>query len=230
VLSTGEFGAQSLWSNAARSCVMAGKLPFTVTPLANQAGTAGQAVSVQVSAFTSPRAPLTFTAAGLPGGLTIGKGNGLISGKPVTGGTFNVKIMVSYYDGSKSFSFTWKLSTPAGPIRGFASKCVDDAGGSTAGGNKIDIFTCNGKAQQAIAFDTTGELIVLGNCVTGTTTAFLEPCKGATSQIWTRQANGEYTLKSNGKCLTDPGNSKKDGTRLTLAVCANTANQHWSLP
>jgi hypothetical protein len=31
-------------------------------------------------------------------------------------------------------------------------------------------------------------------------------------------------------CLTDPGNSTKNGTQLTVGTCKNTANQHWSLP
>jgi hypothetical protein len=175
--------------------------------------------------------PLTFTAAGLPGGLTIGKSTGLISGKPnVSGGTFNVRITVSYYDSSSSFSFRWQLSTGPGRIKGFAAKCVDDANGHTTNGNKIDLFTCDGKAQQTIRFDVTGELLVLGKCVTGGNTVFLEPCVGTPSQIWTRHANAEYTLKLNGKCLTDPGSSSRNGTTLTLAACRNTANQHWGLP
>ena len=43
-----------------------------------------------------------------------------------------------------------------------------------------------------------------------------------------RQSNGEYVLKSNGKCLTAP--SANNGTQLTLAACKNTANQHWAVP
>ena len=53
---------------------------------------------------------------------------------------------------------------------------------------------------------------MVGDCVTGTTTAFLEPCIGATSQEWARQFDGEYVLKSNGKCLTAP--SANYGTQL----------------
>jgi hypothetical protein len=83
-------------------------------------------------------------------------------------------------------------------------------------------------AAQTITFAANTELLVVGDCVTGATTAFLEPCIGATSQEWTRQSNGEYVLKSNGKCLTAP--SANNGTQLALAACANTANQHWAVP
>jgi len=230
-LSTGSFAMQSLWSNVKHSCVMAGKLPFKVTPLGNQTSTTGKPVSVQVHAATTPASALTFGAAGLPGGVSINSKTGHIGGTPnVTAGTFTVKITVSYYDGSQSFSFTWKVGSPAGPVKGYASKCVDDAGGHTTNGNKIDISTCNGKSQQRIVFFPSGELTVLGKCITGTSSAFLEPCKAATSQIWTRHADGAYVLKANGECLTDPGNSTKDGTRLTLAACKNTVNQRWTLP
>jgi hypothetical protein len=44
----------------------------------------------------------------------------------------------------------------------------------------------------------------------------------------TRLSNGEYVLKSNGKCLTKP--TTTNGKQLTLAACTNTASQHWSLP
>jgi len=230
-LTTGSFGAQSLWSNVTHSCVMAGALPFTVAPLGNQVGTIGKAVSLKVSAATKPKAPVTFTATGLPSGLTIGKSTGLISGKPaVSAGTFRVNIAVSYYDASKTLSFLWKVNSPPGRIQGFASKCVDDAHAHLTNGNKIDLFTCTGKPQQVITFMANGELVVLGKCITAGNTAFLEPCTGATSQIWTRHADREYTVKVNGKCLTDPGSSTTNGAQLTLAACKNTANQHWSLP
>ncbi len=229
-LTTGSFAVQSLWSNIAHRCALSDRLPFRVTHLRNQSGTIGKALSIQVSAATSPAVRLTFRAAGLPDGLSISRA-GKITGSPnVTAGTFFVKITVSYYAGSTSFRFTWKISSAPGQVTGPSAKCVDDALGHTGSGNKIDVFACDGKAQQRITFAATGELRVLGKCVAGPLKALLEPCKLVTSQLWTRHANGEYVLKSNGKCLTDPGNSKNDGTALTLAACKNTANQHWSLP
>ena len=231
-LSTGTFAMQSLWSNVTHSCVMSGLLPLTVTPLGSQAGLTGGAVSLRVAAGTTPAAPLTFAAAGLPGGLSIGRASGRITGKPdVTAGTFNAKVTVAYYAGSYAFRFSWRVSSPPGPVKGFDAKCVDSAGGRASNGNKIDIWSCTGKAAQQVTFTSSGELSLLGSCVTGgTSSAFLEPCKGTANQVWTRLANRSYVLKLNGKCLTDPGSAKRNGTRLTLAACKNTANQHWSLP
>lgn len=232
-LPTGSFAMQSLWSNVRHGCVMRGKIPqFTVTALGNQSSSTATAVSLRVRTVTRPAGvPLTFTESGLPFGLSINRTTGLIHGKPnFTAGTFNVKITVSYYDGSDSFSFTWRVFSPAGPMTGLAAKCVDDASGHTANGNKIDISTCNGRAQQKLQFFSNSELEVLGKCVTGGSTVVLEPCSGSASQLWVRHGNGEYVLKATGTCLTDPHMSTKDGTQLTLAGCADNVNQRWSLP
>jgi Ricin-type beta-trefoil lectin domain/Putative Ig domain len=229
-LSTGSFAMQSLWSNVADGCVMSsGKLPLNVTPLGNQSSTTGKAVSLSVHAHTTPTSTLTFRATGLPGGLSIRLFSGVIQGTPnVTAGTFTTRVSVAYYDGAFGFTFTWRVSSPPGQIKGYASKCVDDLRGSSANGNTIDIFTCTGKTPQRITFTSNGELQVVGKCITATSVAYLQPCTGRTSQVWTRQGNGEYVLRASGKCLTEP--STRNSSRVTIAVCKNTANQHWSLP
>jgi len=229
-LGGGTFAMQSLWSNATRGCVLNGGLPLSVTTPATQTATLGKAVSLKITASTGgATTPLTYTASGLPGGLSINKSTGVISGTSnVTAGTFTSKVVVSYYAGWVTKTFGWHLSSLAGEMKGYDAKCLGDYSAKTTAGNKIVICTCAAGAAQNITFATNTELLVVGDCVTGTTTAFLEPCIGATSQEWTRQSNGEYVLKSNGKCLTAP--SAGNGTQLTLAACENTANQHWSVP
>lgn len=225
-----DYAVQSLWSNVTQSCVMQGKLPFTVAGFGNPKITLGKPFSVYIIATTTPKAPLTFTAKGLPAGITVNAA-GHVSGTPnVTAGTFKSTITVAYYDGSQSFTTTWSLSSAPGPVKGYKSKCADDYAGHTTNGTKIDLWTCVGGTRQKITFAANGELQVAGKCIQGGTTAVLEPCKALTSQTWTRQANGEYVLKSKGTCLTDPANSTANGRQLTLAACKNTANQHWSLP
>jgi Putative Ig domain/Ricin-type beta-trefoil lectin domain len=227
---TGTFAMQSLWSNAVSGCVMNGGLPLSVTTPATQTATLGKAVSLKITAsIGGANTPLTYTASGLPGGLSINKSTGVISGTPnVTAGTFTSKVTVAYYAGWHTITFGWQVSSLTGQMKGYSSKCLGDYNASTTAGNKIVIWTCAAGAAQNITFAANSELLVVGKCVTGTTTAFLESCIGATSQQWTRQSNGEYVLKSNGKCLTAP--SANNGTQLTLAACANTANQHWTIP
>lgn len=123
----------------------------------------------------------------------------------------------------------------AGPITGFAGKCVDDFHGGTRNGNPIDLYSCNkSAAQRWVAAK--GLLRVEGKCLSDTgsggngTKVELFTCTGAANQTWSHRSNGEWVLKSNGLCLDDPGASRINGTRLIIWHCQGTANQRWSLP
>jgi Ricin-type beta-trefoil lectin domain/Putative Ig domain len=229
-LSTGTFAMQSLWSNAAGGCVMTTSPRLYVPTPATQKSNLGKTVSLQLTAKTNTGVQ-SYKATGLPPGLSINASTGRITGRPsVTAGTFRPKITISDYAKRVTISFTWFVSSATGAVKGYGAKCVDDSGSHTGNGNKIDIWNCNGTAAQRITFMANRELQVVGKCVTGGMTTFLEPCRDTSNQAWTRLANGEYVLAATGKCLTDPANSKVNGTRLTLAACKNTASQHWSLP
>jgi Ricin-type beta-trefoil lectin domain/Putative Ig domain len=230
-LTTGKFAMQSLWSNAAGRCVMTTSPRLYVAGLPAQKAVLGKAISLPLTTVTNTGAQ-KYKATGLPHGLSINAGTGRISGKPaVTAGTFKSRITISDYAKSVTIGVTWYVSSAPGAVKGFDAKCVDSSGGRSSNGNKIDIWSCTGKAPQQVTFAANRELRLLGKCVTGgSVRAFLEPCTDASNQAWTRQSNGEYVLAASGKCLTDPGSSTRNGTALAVAACKNTANQHWSLP
>jgi hypothetical protein len=87
----------------------------TVTNPGNQTGTVGTPVSLQITATDSASGQtLTFSATGLPGGLSISS-SGLITGTPTTAGTSNVTVTAKDTTGaSGSASFTWTISTSGG--------------------------------------------------------------------------------------------------------------------
>jgi endo-1,4-beta-xylanase len=87
----------------------------TVTNPGARTGTVGTAASLQVSATDSAAGQtLTFSATGLPAGLTISS-SGLISGTPTTSGTSNVTVTARDGTGaSGSASFTWTISGGTG--------------------------------------------------------------------------------------------------------------------
>jgi hypothetical protein len=117
-----------------------------------------------------------------------------------------------------------------------SSKCADDNGQSSADGTKIQIWDCNGGANQAWTVESDGTVQVLGKCmdITGASTANgtlieLWTCNGGANQQW-RASNGQLVNPASGKCLDDPGSSTANGTQLDLWTCSSGANQQWHLP
>ena len=76
----------------------------------------GTAASLQVSASDSASGQtLTYSASGLPAGLSISTSTGLISGTPTTAGTSSVTVTATDTTGaSGSASFTWTISGGGG--------------------------------------------------------------------------------------------------------------------
>jgi hypothetical protein len=100
-----------------------GPAPVSANNPGNQTGTVGTAVSLQLSA-SGGTGPYTFTATGLPTGLSIASG-GLISGTPSAAGTFSVTATARDTTGATgSTSFTWTINPTGG-------------GGCTSPGQKL---------------------------------------------------------------------------------------------
>ena len=118
-LSTGNFPMQSTWSNDTNECDLAHPVVsgsgnvVTVTPPGAQTGTVGTPANLQITAGdTSPTATLTYTATGLPTGLSIDSATGLISGTPSAAGSFTPKVTVTDDTGAfGSASFGWTIAS-----------------------------------------------------------------------------------------------------------------------
>ncbi|MGW6492724.1 putative Ig domain-containing protein [Streptomyces sp. NPDC055056] len=87
----------------------------TVTNPGNRSTATGSSVSLQIAATDSAGAALTYSATGLPTGLSIGSSTGLVSGTASTAGTYAVTVTAKDGTGaSGSASFTWTVSTSGG--------------------------------------------------------------------------------------------------------------------
>ena len=87
----------------------------SVTNPGSQSSTVGTAVSLQIHATDSAGAALTYSATGLPTGLSINSSSGLISGTPSAAGSFTATVTASDSTGaSGSASFAWSVSTSGG--------------------------------------------------------------------------------------------------------------------
>src|SRR6202044_1026115 len=85
----------------------------TVTNPGSQTGTVGTAASLQITATDSASGQtLTYSATGLPAGLSINSSTGLITGTPTTAATNSVTVTAKDTTGATgSASFTWTISS-----------------------------------------------------------------------------------------------------------------------
>ncbi|GHE90317.1 hypothetical protein GCM10014715_53460 [Streptomyces spiralis] len=87
----------------------------TVTNPGSQSTTTGSSVSLQIHATDSAGAALTYSATGLPTGLSVNSSTGLISGTASTAGTYQVTVTAKDSTGaSGSASFTWTVGSSGG--------------------------------------------------------------------------------------------------------------------
>ncbi|MGP3959047.1 ricin-type beta-trefoil lectin domain protein [Nonomuraea sp. 3N208] len=135
-------------------------------------------------------------------------------------------------------TFTWSggQGTSGGPIIGLAGKCIDVAGGSSADGTPVQLYTCNGTPAQQWTRPGDGTLRALGKCldVVGHGTADgsklqLWSCGGGANQQWTYTSGRDLVNPAADKCADVTGNTSADGTRLQIWTCTGAANQKWTL-
>ncbi|MGW9028394.1 ricin-type beta-trefoil lectin domain protein [Streptomyces sp. NPDC055722] len=125
--------------------------------------------------------------------------------------------------------------TSAFTISGGGKRCIDDAGGSTTAGTKVQINTCNGATSEKWTIGTDGTVKVLGMCLdttgnatTSGTLVVIDTCKTDATQKWKVTTTGTLVSNANtAMCLTDPAASATTGTQLTLATCGGSG-QTWT--
>lgn len=114
-------------------CNVAGTT-VTVNNPGNKTGTVGTATSLQLTGSTTGSGALTWSATGLPAGLTLNATSGLISGTPTTAGTYNVTVTgKDSTNATGSASFTWTItggSTPPASVTLANSVALSNCSGS----------------------------------------------------------------------------------------------------
>lgn len=96
----------------------------SVTNPGNKTGTVGTATSTQISATDSGGAALTYSATGLPSGLSINSSTGLISGTPTASGTSSVTVTAKDSTGATgSTTFTYTIGTGSSSGGGGSGAC-----------------------------------------------------------------------------------------------------------
>ncbi|MEU6890384.1 TIM-barrel domain-containing protein [Streptomyces sp. NPDC046557] len=121
------------------------------------------------------------------------------------------------------------LPADATLVNSASASCVDLPHSNTTPGTEPTLYPCHGGPNQRWTLRGDSHLTGLGGvCLDATNAAAVtvQPCGAATGQTW--QPGPDGSLRNAGRCLTPEGSASADGTRLTLAACANTSAQRWT--
>jgi hypothetical protein len=134
-----------------------------------------------------------------------------------------------------AFDFYWNGAN--GRIVGWAGKCADITGASTANRTPVQLYTCNGTDAQNWTAGSGNTITALGKClgvVAGATAngsrVDIYDCNGSAGQRWTA-SDGELINDNSGKCLDATNYGTANGTPLQIWTCSpRQANQIWTPP
>ncbi|MGW4637095.1 glycosyl hydrolase [Sphaerisporangium sp. NPDC004334] len=129
------------------------------------------------------------------------------------------------------------MAAPA-PLVGVGSnRCLDVTGNSNSNGALLQIWDCNGQANQAFEFTSAGELRVFngarcvdaynGQTSPGTKVEIWD-CNGGANQKWRLNSDGSVTGVQSGLCLDVDNQGTANGTAVNLWNCNGQANQRWT--
>jgi phage tail sheath protein FI len=201
----------------------------TITPLGTQFGAVGTPVNVQIQAqSTAPTpGPLSFAAAGLPAGLNLDAGTGLITGQPTAAGFDDVAVTVTEGGASATTRFSWVVDPPTAPV-------VDNPGDqqSAVGAPVTLAINVAAAAGGVLAFTGAGlppGLAIDPNSgqITGTPTAVAQASVTVTVTEGGAQSNQvtfDWDVVEPLPTLANPGRQSNNvGETVSLAIVAQTA-------
>ncbi|WP_345458504.1 putative Ig domain-containing protein [Actinoallomurus oryzae] len=125
----------------------------TVTNPGSQTSTVGTAVSLQIQASDSASGQtLTYSASGLPAGLSINASTGVISGTPTTASTSTVTVTAQDTTGaSGSASFSWTVNPVGGGCSSTGNKVTNGGfeSGTSPWTTTSGVVSVNGSGESA---------------------------------------------------------------------------------
>jgi len=132
-------------------------------------------------------------------------------------------------------------SATGGSVKSAASgRCLDVNGQSTTPGVQLQIWDCNGQANQRWTHTAGNQLTVYsggsqlcldasGQGTSNGTKVVTWTCNGGANQQWQLNSNGTITGMQSGLCLDVTGAGTANGTLVELWTCNGHSNQQWTL-
>jgi hypothetical protein len=116
-----------------------------------------------------------------------------------------------------------------------SGRCLDVVGAAQANGTKVQLWDCNGQANQRWTATGAAELRVYsGKCLelpsgsAAGTRAQLWDCNSGANQKWTHNSDGSLRHNQTGLCLDASGQGTVNGTVVASWSCNGQVNQKWT--
>jgi hypothetical protein len=117
-----------------------------------------------------------------------------------------------------------------------ANRCLDVPTSATANGTLLQIYDCNGGANQQWSLLSNGELQVYGSkCLdvpnhakTAGTRVDIWDCNGGANQLWNLNADGTVVGRESGLCLDVTGAGTANAVAVDIWTCTGGNNQKWT--
>jgi hypothetical protein len=210
----------------------------------------GNAQSGGLSTFYSGPRPTGYNPMHKEGAILLGIGGDNSNG---AAGTFYEGVMTTGYPSAATASAVqaniaaagYGSGSGGGGVTGVvravgAGKCLDDPDSTTTLATQMQIWDCNGGANQSWTHTSSGQLSVSvggttlcldasGQGTAAGTAAIIWTCNGQANQQWTVDSNGTITGVQSGLCLDVTGASTADGAKTDLWTCNGQSNQQWTL-
>ena len=210
----------------------------------------GNAQSGGLSTFYSGVRPTGYNPMRKEGAILLGIGGDNSDGGA---GTFYEGVMTTGYPSAATESAVqaniaaagYGTSGSSGSSTGAlhavgAGKCLDDPNSTTTLATQMQIWDCNGGANQSWTHTSSGQLTLTvggttlcldasGQGTSPGTAAIIWSCNGQSNQQWTLNSNGTITGVQFGLCLDVIGASTADGAKIDLWTCNGQSNQQWTL-
>lgn len=179
---------------------------------------------------------LTFTATGLPPGLSM-TSCGKVQGWITRAGSYTATVAVTDASAAVLATVTFPWTVRAAPAGGRArpvplaatAKCLRGAPGGTA----VTAQPCDHRADQAWTLTVTSTMRTSGKCLDDPgpagTAAVLAACDGSAAQRWQDNPGTGLINPGSGLCLDEPAGAGAK-TLVQVTTCSNSHGQQWILP